>query len=106
MMHLKILNESENGIIKQINLNQHWIENVLVMRVMEVEMVDVRSNLMRVMDAVYLMALFDDREVKQRHKVKQMKVRHLHYHDDVLRKMAQQILVYNLKKIIDHENLI
>jgi hypothetical protein len=80
--------------------------NVLVMRVKEVEMVDVHLNLMKVMDAVYLMILSDDREGKQRHKVKRMRALHLHYHDDVLMKMVQQILVYNLNKIINPENLI
>jgi hypothetical protein len=51
---------------------------------------------MKVMDVVYLLAFYDDKEVKQLHKVMLMKTRFLHYHDDVLTKMVQQILVYNL----------
>ncbi len=61
-------------------------------------MVDVRWNLMMVMDVVYLRKLSDDKEVKQRHKLNQMMVMDLHYHDDVLKKMVRQILVYNLDK--------
>jgi hypothetical protein len=100
--------KNEYEIIEEkTNLNQRWIVNVLVvMRVKEVEMVDVHLNLMKVMDAVYLMILSDDMEEKQRHKVKRMRALHLHYHDDVLMKMVQQILVYNLNKIINPENLI
>jgi hypothetical protein len=80
--------------------------NVLVMRVKEVEMVDVHLNLMKVMDAVYLMILSDDMEGKQRHKVKRMRALHLHYHDDVLMKMVQQILVYKLDHILQvHKQL-
>ena len=70
--------------------------NVLVVRVEEVETVDVRWNWRKVRDAVYLRRLSDDREVKQRRKETLMKVRHLHYRDDVLWRRVQRILVYNL----------
>jgi hypothetical protein len=70
--------------------------NVLVMQVKEVVMVDVHLNLMMVMDVVYWMILSDDKEVKQRHKLNLMMVMHLHYHDDVLKKMVLQIWAYNL----------
>jgi hypothetical protein len=67
--------------------------NVMEMEAKEVVMVD---DQMKVMDVVYLLAFYDDKEVKQLHKVMLMKTRFLHYHDDVLTKMVQQILVYNL----------
>jgi hypothetical protein len=68
--------------------------NVLVMEVKEVVMVD--DHLMMVMNVVYLSAFYDDKVVKQLHILNPMMVTHLHYHDDVLKKMVQQILVYNL----------
>jgi hypothetical protein len=59
--------------------------NVLVKEVKEVEMVDDHLNLMMEMDVVYLMTFFDDKEVKQPHRLKLMMVMHLHYRDDVLK---------------------
>ncbi len=56
---------------------------------------------MMVMDVVYWMILSDDKEVKLHRILKRMKVMHLHYHDDVLMKMVQQISVYNLDDIIN-----
>ena len=72
---------------------------VLVTAGEEEEMVDVHWKLRMVMDAVYLTILLNDMEVKQRRKVKRRKDQYLHYHDDVLLRMVQRILVYNLEEL-------
>jgi hypothetical protein len=74
------------------------IMNVTEMEVKEVEMVDDQLNKMMVMDIVYLVVFYDDKEVKQLHIMMRMKTRFLRSHDDVLRKMVQRISVYNLLK--------
>ncbi len=79
-------------------LDQYMIMNVTEMEVKEVEMVDDQLNKMMVMDIVYLVVFYDDKEVKQLHIMMRMKTRFLRSHDDVLRKMVQRISVYNLLK--------
>jgi hypothetical protein len=61
-----------------------------------VEMIDDQLNLMMEMDVVYLIVFSNDKEVKKLRIMMLMKIKFLQYHDDVLMKMVQQILVYNL----------
>jgi hypothetical protein len=55
----------------------------MVVAVKEVVMVDDQLNWMMVMNAVYLLAFSDDKEVKQLHIMMLMKVKFLQHHDDV-----------------------
>ncbi len=72
----------------------HYVIMFVIEKV--VEMIDDQLNLMMEMDVVYLIVFSNDKEVKKLRIMMLMKIKFLQYHDDVLMKMVQQILVYNL----------